>query len=302
MKQEKSPARMARNLSVVCLIFFACFTAARAQAVIPYFNCVEPIYSNGTLTYMRAYYDYDNTTANTIVIQAGSNNFLLPPSSQNHPTTTFLPGYHSKSFSAIYTPPSKITWFLNTFQVTSDNSWANYCTGGTITYQGKLSAGGAAANGSYDLRFTLFDDLTGGTARAVIDTPAVPVASGVFTVELDVRKVFGATPDARFLEVAVRQAGTSDALTVLAPRQKLSTAPFAFYAQNALNATNATNAGNATNAANVSGGIVQLPLTNGAPPSSECNAANQYGRQKVDATNLKLWICTAAGWKSTVLQ
>lgn len=63
-----------------------------------------------------------------------------------------------------------------------------------------------------------------------------------------------------------------------------------------------SNAVNATNATNVSGGFVQLPLTSGAPPASECNAASQYGRQKVDATNFKLYICTSAGWKSTTLQ
>lgn len=49
-------------------------------------------------------------------------------------------------------------------------------------------------------------------------------------------------------------------------------------------------------------GFVQLPLTSGAPPASECDAASEYGRQKVDASNLRLYICTAAGWKFTTLQ
>lgn len=59
---------------------------------------------------------------------------------------------------------------------------------------------------------------------------------------------------------------------------------------------------NATNATNVSGGFVQLPLTNGAPPATECDEAAEYGRQKVDAGSVRLYICTAAGWKFTALQ
>lgn len=64
----------------------------------------------------------------------------------------------------------------------------------------------------------------------------------------------------------------------------------------------ASNAVDATNATNVSGGFVQLPLTTGAPPATECDQAAEYGRQKVDANALRLYICTAAGWKFTVLQ
>src|SRR5689334_14382586 len=73
-----------------------------------------------------------------------------------------------------------------------------------FTYQGQLSAAGALANGSYDVRFALFDSAMGGAQiGANQSVPAVPVSGGVFTVQLD----FGvnAFPGAdRFVEIAVR--------------------------------------------------------------------------------------------------
>lgn len=48
-------------------------------------------------------------------------------------------------------------------------------------------------------------------------------------------------------------------------------------------------------------GYVQLALTSGAPPAADCDNSSEYGRMKVDATNSKLYVCTATGWKSTAL-
>lgn len=143
--------------------------------------------------------------------------------------------------------------------------------------------------------------MTGGTAQGDSQTISATVTNGVFTVSLDAdalgipREQTG--QQSTYLEIAVRQ-GTA-AFATLAPRQPITATPFAISAITANSATNATNAVSATN---VSGGFVQLPLTTGAPPATECNAASQYGRQKVDATNNKLYICTAAGWKFTALQ
>ncbi|MBX3024098.1 hypothetical protein KF840_04225 [bacterium] len=95
-----------------------------------------------------------------------------------------------------------------------------------FTYQGELSSGGVSAGGSYDLRFGLFPAAAGGTQIGSNQTvSAVPVVDGVFTVQLD----FGAAafPGAnRFLEIAVRPAG-SGAFTTLAPRQQISSSPYA---------------------------------------------------------------------------
>jgi hypothetical protein len=95
-----------------------------------------------------------------------------------------------------------------------------------FTYQGELNSGGAPADGSYDLRFGLFPAAAGGTQIGSDQTvSAVPVAAGVFTVQLD----FGvaAFPGAnRFLEIEVRPAA-SGSFTTLAPRQQISSSPYA---------------------------------------------------------------------------
>src|SRR5689334_4482039 len=74
----------------------------------------------------------------------------------------------------------------------------------SFTYQGRLSDGNAPANGTYDIQFTLFDSLAGGTQVGLTVThAAVSVANRTFTVPLD----FGSSsfPGAdRFLEIGVR--------------------------------------------------------------------------------------------------
>lgn len=98
--------------------------------------------------------------------------------------------------------------------------------GSGFTYQGRLMFAGQPAVGQYDFEFTLFDAATGGT---VIGSPVAignqTVDQGLFTVTLD----FGAGAfqgQARWLEIAVRQAGSSP-YTTLAPRQALTAAPYA---------------------------------------------------------------------------
>ena len=86
--------------------------------------------------------------------------------------------------------------------------------GTAFSYQGRLTDGGAPANGSYDLRFTLFDAATGagGAIGAPVLAEDVTVTSGVFTVMLD----FGATAfsgNARWLEIAVRPGASTSAHT-----------------------------------------------------------------------------------------
>src|SRR4051812_30376862 len=101
--------------------------------------------------------------------------------------------------------------------------------GTAFTYQGRLNDGGAPAGGNYDLKFTIYDALTGGS---IVGTPLtnapVAVSNGLFTVTLD----FGAGAfdgNPRWLEIGVHTNGNVGFFT-LSPRQALTPAPYAITA------------------------------------------------------------------------
>ena len=104
-----------------------------------------------------------------------------------------------------------------------------------FTYQGKLTDAGNPANGNYDLQFKLFDTVTVGTGvqqGATLVRNPVAASAGVFTVQLD----FGANVFSgadRYLEIGVRPAGNTGAYTVLAPRQPITSSPYAIQTLNA---------------------------------------------------------------------
>src|SRR6266851_3051692 len=95
----------------------------------------------------------------------------------------------------------------------------------SFTYQGRLTDGGTAANGNYDLQFALWDSVSGGSqigSTQTLDT--VAVSNGVFTVSLD----FGANSfngASRFLEISARLSGAGS-FTLLTPRQQLTSTPY----------------------------------------------------------------------------
>ncbi len=101
-----------------------------------------------------------------------------------------------------------------------------------FTYQGKLTDGGAPANGIYDFEFTLNDALSGGNpVGSPVTQKEVTVTNGLFTVQLDFGDVFDGTP--RYLEIGVQPGGSGGAYTPLTPRQQLSATPYAIYASKA---------------------------------------------------------------------
>lgn len=113
----------------------------------------------------------------------------------------------------------------------------------SFTYQGRLTDTGAAANGSYDLRFSLYDagGIQIGAAQTFTNTVVI---NGVFTVQLD----FGsnAFPGAeRFLEIAVKQPNETN-YTVLTPRQRVTSSPYSIKSFNADTAINSTQLGGIT--------------------------------------------------------
>ena len=102
--------------------------------------------------------------------------------------------------------------------------------GTAFTYQGRLNDGPNPADGTYHLRFTLFDALTvGNQVGPPLTNSPVNVSNGLFTVTLD----FGANfPGAdRWLEIGVRTNGVAT-FTNLVPRQKITPSPYAIAAGN----------------------------------------------------------------------
>jgi len=101
-----------------------------------------------------------------------------------------------------------------------------------FTYQGRLNLAGGAANGLYDLRFTVFDSTNspGIIVAGPVTNTAAGVSNGLFTATIDFgTNVF--TGAARWLEVGVRTNGVGG-FTVLSPRQALSGSPYALFAYN----------------------------------------------------------------------
>lgn len=100
-----------------------------------------------------------------------------------------------------------------------------------FTYQGRLrDANTPSGNGNYDFQSSFFDGNNNQIGATLTKTNFL-VANGVFTVTLD----FGANPFAddadRFLQIAVKR--TIDAnYTALAPRQALTSSPFAIQSLN----------------------------------------------------------------------
>jgi hypothetical protein len=112
--------------------------------------------------------------------------------------------------------------------------WDNhlYAQGTAFTYQGRLNANGAPANGVYDFRFTVWDANSGGSiiAGPVTNSP-VAVSNGLFVVNLD----FGGgvfTGPARWLLIGTRTNGAAVDFTPLSPRQELTPTPYAITSEN----------------------------------------------------------------------
>jgi hypothetical protein len=101
-----------------------------------------------------------------------------------------------------------------------------------FSYHGFLTDQGGPATGIYDLRFTIYDAASGGTAASAPVTAAdLGVTNGLFNVTLD----FGATAfdgSDRWLEIAVRPGASTSDFTTVVPRQKITATPYAIRAAN----------------------------------------------------------------------
>jgi len=112
----------------------------------------------------------------------------------------------------------------------------------SFTYQGRLTDGGTPANGNYDFIFQLYDTIDGDNLLGhEVAVSSVAVSDGIFSLTLD----FGANAFSgadRFLQIIVRRTGDQGIPTLLSPRQKLTSTPYAIRSLSAATADNALNA------------------------------------------------------------
>ncbi len=106
-----------------------------------------------------------------------------------------------------------------------------------FTYQGQLNSSNTPVTGVYDFRFRLFD-AGSNVVSAPLTNSSVGVTNGSFIVTLN----FGATifdGSDRWLQIAVRAFGDTNAYTALSPLQQITSTPYAIRAINATSASNA---------------------------------------------------------------
>jgi hypothetical protein len=141
-----------------------------------------------------------------------------------------------------------------------------------FTYQGRLNASTNPATGIYDLRFAIFDSLSAGSQQgSTLTNTATSVSNGLFVVALDFGNQFPGAD--RWLEIGVRTNG-SGPFSTLSPRQQLTPAPYAIFAEGA-------------SAAGISGTIPTANLT-GTYGSAVTfnNAANNFSGNGTGLTNV----------------
>lgn len=109
------------------------------------------------------------------------------------------------------------------------------------TYQGKLTDNGFPANGVYDIRITQLEAIDQKIGADTIFED-VQVVKGVFSVNVTTGALILIENRLRFIEIAVRPGASSDAFTVLSPRQPVNMAPYAGRAGTAAEANYAVRA------------------------------------------------------------
>ena len=156
--------------------------------------------------------------------------------------------------------------------------------GTAFTYQGSLSNGTNAANGYYDLKFTVYDSATGGSVvGGPVTASTVAVGNGRFTASLDFGAVFAG--DACWLGIDVRT-NNATAFSALTPRQALTPVPqagFAGVAGTANTAASAYYAPTAGTAQSVPWYALPAPVLTNASAFDRAGAATVAAQ---NATNL----------------
>ena len=158
--------------------------------------------------------------------------------------------------------------------------------GTAFTYQGFLRASNTPANGTYDLKFSLFNYENGGWAVAEpVTNRDVVVTNGHFMAVVD----FGAgvfNGETRWLEVGVATNGV-DNFTTLTTRQLLTPTPYAITAGNLYGTLSANQIAGTLSMSQLPTNVVTLSATGLNIPAGTITAG-QLAARSVSLTNLAL--------------
>ena len=177
-----------------------------------------------------------------------------------------------------------------------------------FTYQGKLNFNSIPANGQFDFTVYLCDkpdpaDQPADNCPDRREINAVAVSGGIFTIHLDLDTELFVRFDNLYLDIQVRQSGSSEEFTALTPRQQIDSTPYS-HAAKALTCTSCITDGHivSVNAAKINGKVASAANADNATNAVNAqNAANatfaataQNALNAVDLTNAQ----TIAGNKS----
>ena len=281
------------KILIALFITLAAFASnAAAQTTQPIVPFLEEVIVNPTTGRATAYFGYTNPNSTTVSIAKGEpNNYFTPVPVDRGQPSVFYPGTRRYVFAAVwlYAQDPTSTWVVNGNSATADSATAARQVQATaFTYQGRLSdaASSGGANGTYQMQFQLFDAATNGNQIGDTRTnTAVNVSNGVFTVSLD----FGSNPFVsgadRFLQISVKRASdpSGTAYTTLAPRQQLTSSPYAIRTISAGEADSLSNfcVGcvqnshiNSVDAAKVTGTVANATNAQTANTATSANTAN----------------------------
>lgn len=150
--------------------------------------------------------------------------------------------------------------------------------GTAFSYQGELTTAGGVANGNYDFTFSLYNVATNGVALATATELSVFVTNGYFLTTIDFGPTIG--PTNFWLDIQVRLHSTNMAeqqhFQELTPRQQITPAPQAIYAENAAGISGAFS--NSISSANTFGGPIYAPafFARGGAPGPFGSFTNGY--------------------------
>jgi len=101
--------------------------------------------------------------------------------------------------------------------------------GTAFTYSGRLKYKNNPADGNFDLQVKLYDDANAGNLIATYSINSLPVANGLFVMNVDFSTVSMFDGTAYWLELSARPGGNNGSYQTVSPRQPVNPTPYAFF-------------------------------------------------------------------------